>query len=312
MNKLIKNPLPKRIIITLVLAPLISGVLSGCGGGKQEPIALSDAEINATAQLLASTSIAQTMQAIPATATVTSTATIAASATPMPSVIPSATEVLTRLTLEQTLNCRNGPGIDYMVLVQIEKDGTFPIAGRNESSTWLYIEPQDLDEGCWLFGSLVTIEGETEQLPVVVSLALKLIGNDPKFILFFLIAEDTGGTVACGDSLVAFNTGLLRSGDAAEDAKAAMRALLTIGSPYVSGYRHSGYQSNLQVVSAEYNAGSQVVTIYLSGTVIKPETNCDKERFRVQIFATAQQFDNVSKAFVWVGTVPIGDYLVQN
>lgn len=280
----------------------------GCGGTGEESSRLSDAERRATAVELAGTIVALTSQAIPATTTYTPLPE--PSITPILTVTPTVTEQATQLTATQTMNCRNGPGTEYMILVRIEEGISQIIRGRNEQSTWWYIEPPDLDEGCWLFGTLVVVEGLAEEVSVVESSAIPLIGNDPRFILYFLIAEDTGGTVACGDSLVAINTGILRTGDAAEDVKIAMRALIAIGSPYVSGLRHSGYQSNLQVVSVEYNAGTQVANVYLTGTVIKPEDNCDKERFRVQIFATARQFSNVVKAFVWVGSTPIGDYLV--
>lgn len=291
-----------------LLLPML--LFSACSGSGEIAERLSDEERNATAVKLAGTMVALTSEAIPATATFTQIPE--PSDTPTPTLTATATEPVTRLTTTLKSNCRNGPGTEYMILVQIDEGATFEIHGRDEQSTWWYIKPTGLDEGCWLFGDLVTVEGLVEELPVVESSAVPLIGNDPRFILFYLIAEDTGGTVACGDSLVAMNTGILRTGNAAEDVKIAMRALLNIGSPYVSGLRHSGYQSNLQVISAEYNSGTQVVNVNLTGTVIKPDDNCDKERFRVQIFATAQQFKNVVKAFVWVGSTPIGDYLVQN
>ncbi|MEK6256679.1 MAG: GerMN domain-containing protein [Chloroflexota bacterium] len=283
--------------------------VGACSGNSAETQRLTVEEINATAVQLAGTMMALTFEAASPTPTIEPT--VAPSNTPEPTPSPTATEVLTQLTTLQRANCRNGPGTNYMILVQVDESAVLNIVGRDEGSTWWLVEPEGLDEGCWLFGNLVSLDGLIAEVPVVESSALPLIGNDPRYILYFLIAEETGGTVACGDSLVAINTGILRTGDAAEDAKIALRALLSIGSQYSSGYRHSGYQSNLQVVSAEYNAGTQVVTVNLSGTVIKPEDNCDKERFRVQIFATAQQFDNVAKAYVWVGSKPIGDFLIQ-
>jgi hypothetical protein len=295
---------------TIAVSLLVMLVLPACGGSGGENQRLNEDEILATALKLSGTIVALTSEAILATSTLVPTNV--PSDTQAPTLSPIETEVLFRLIITQTANCRNGPSTDYMIMAQIDEGGSFEIIGRNEKSTWWYIEPLELNEGCWLFGELVTIEGLVEEIPVVESSAIPLIGNDPRFILYFLVAEDTGGTVACGDSLVAMNTGILRTGNAEEDVKIAMRALLSIGSPYVSGLRHSGYQSNLQVVSADYSRGSQVVNVYLSGTVIKPEDNCDKERFRVQIFTTAQQFDNVGKAYVWVGSTPIGDFLVQN
>lgn len=286
-------------------------LLAACGGSSAETDGLSDEEMHATAVELSGTMVALTSEAFPATQTLVPTIFPSETPIPTPTLLPTETEALTRLTIIQTANCRNGPSTNYMILAQIDEGGSYEIAGRNEASTWWYIEPLELNEGCWIFGILTVVEGFAEELPVVKSLAIPLIGNDPRFILYFLIAEDTGGTVACGDNLVAINTGILRTGNAEEDVKISMRALFSIGSPYVSGLRHSGYQSNLQVISAEYSRGNKVVNVYLSGTVIKPDNNCDKERFRVQIFATAQQFDNVTKAYVWVGSIPIGDFLVQ-
>ncbi|MDH5507254.1 MAG: hypothetical protein OEZ02_08545 [Anaerolineae bacterium] len=271
-------------------------------------------EQHATALNLAKTMVHQTSQAgEPSAAPALPSATFTATATPWPTEtptpVPTATELPATLTTNNRANCRNGPGLTYLVVVTLEEGETAFIEGRNGASSWWYVRTQD-GSNCWIYGEIVTVQNAPEDLPTVEASPPPSGSRDPNYIYYYLILEDTGGPVACGDSLIAMNTGMLRTGDPAQDVVLALRALVSIGSPYVSGLRHAGYQSNLKVVSAEYTKYNMTVNVYLTGTVIKPDTNCDKERFRVQIFATAQQFEDVAKAYVWVGTVPIGDYLV--
>lgn len=67
-------------------------------------------------------------------------------------------------------NCRRGPSPEYDNLDTLPKQWSARIYGRNEDSTWWYINSPNIGIGyyCWVWGGGVTILGDTSQVPVVV------------------------------------------------------------------------------------------------------------------------------------------------
>ncbi|MBI5962430.1 MAG: hypothetical protein HY863_03050 [Chloroflexi bacterium] len=104
------------------------------------------------------------------TPAVTSTPTTAPSATPRPA------STLTAVPLEVTLhvkseliNCRFGPGTAYVLLNELHRDQFARVAGRNDSSTWLYIrDPGNPGGFCWVSADVVEAQGQVDQLPVTL------------------------------------------------------------------------------------------------------------------------------------------------
>lgn len=107
-----------------------------------------------------------------ATATSTSTptetpATLTIGATPSPTATATATPVAAAATVDvETLNVRNGPGIDYAVVGQVAQGDSLTIIGRNNSGGWWQICCVAGDEG-WIYGETVIAEGNTETIPIV-------------------------------------------------------------------------------------------------------------------------------------------------
>jgi len=57
-------------------------------------------------------------------------------------------------------NCRYGPGTAYLYAHGLYEGDLGEVNGRNYSSTWLWIKPENLDWHCWVAASVVEIEGD--------------------------------------------------------------------------------------------------------------------------------------------------------
>lgn len=130
-------------------------------------------------------------------------------------------------------------------------------------------------------------------------------------IYIYFVHLNTGGPVACGDSLVPLSIGHVRTGDVKQDIAIALNTLFSAGQ-YSGALYNATYTSNLHVDRVEFNKFSGEAVIYTSGSFTKPETNCDRSRYRAQAFTTARQFPEVTRAVIWVGSKLLGDLLVAS
>jgi len=135
------------------------------------------------------------------------------------------------------------------------------------------------------------------------------VGLSPHIIWRYFTHLGTGGPVACGDSLVAYDTGFARTGDIEEDVRLALTRLFESGGPYIGALYNATYQSNIRVVAVDHKKSNGVVTITLAGSFVKPEDGCDRLRYREQVWATARQFPEVSQAIIWINGTLLGDHL---
>ncbi len=72
------------------------------------------------------------------------------------------------LTVDKNTNCRKGPGTNYTVLTNVPQGTTVSAEGRNEDSSWWYIQPSDTQPACWVADSTVDKLGSPEGVPVMV------------------------------------------------------------------------------------------------------------------------------------------------
>ncbi len=77
-------------------------------------------------------------------------------------------ELPTRLsgTLTSNANLRGGPGTNFAVMGAGANGAEVEVEGRNADSTWFRIRRPD-DTRAWVFGNLISIEGDVEALPVL-------------------------------------------------------------------------------------------------------------------------------------------------
>ena len=126
--------------------------------------------------------------------------------------------------------------------------------------------------------------------------------------MFFLTSIGTGGPVGCGDTLVKLSTGQGKTGDLATDLKIALDAVFN-NAQYAGALYNATYPSVLKVAQVDFNASSGVATVQLAGSYQKPASSCDASRYRSQVWATALQFDEITRFIPWVGNSLLGDRL---
>jgi hypothetical protein len=99
------------------------------------------------------------------TATRTSTQTATPTHTPTPtitltpSITPSPTFAFPTLVVKMQANCRYGPAKAYLYAWGMYAGDTATVWGRNDSGTWLWIQPDKIKYQCWISTSVVEVTG---------------------------------------------------------------------------------------------------------------------------------------------------------
>jgi hypothetical protein len=102
------------------------------------------------------------------TLTATSTVTRTPTRTPTltPSITPTPTFTFPTITALMQANCRYGPGTAYLYAWGMYTGDTGMVWGRNDSGTWLWIQPDNIKYQCWIAASVVKIHGDIDTLRV--------------------------------------------------------------------------------------------------------------------------------------------------
>ncbi|HSF79939.1 MAG TPA: hypothetical protein VLA49_01815 [Anaerolineales bacterium] len=105
------------------------------------------------------------------TPTETSTPTITPSptTTPTSSITPTPTRDVPQVTVLMQAFCRYGPGKAYLYSHGLYAGDRAVVEGRNYSSTWLWIQPENLDRHCWMAASVAEVSGNVSAAPVVTT-----------------------------------------------------------------------------------------------------------------------------------------------
>lgn len=83
-----------------------------------------------------------------------------------PTITPSPTFAFPTITVQMQANCRYGPGKAYLYAWGMYAGDTGTVWGRNESGTWLWIQPDQIKYQCWISASVVEIHGDIFTLRV--------------------------------------------------------------------------------------------------------------------------------------------------
>jgi hypothetical protein len=76
----------------------------------------------------------------------------------------AAPNTVTRLTANQTVNVRRGPGTNYAVMGRLTAGQAFPVTGKNERGDWYQF---DFDgQPAWVIANLVNISGDADAVAV--------------------------------------------------------------------------------------------------------------------------------------------------
>ncbi len=86
---------------------------------------------------------------------------------PLPTVTPTPTIPIAR-PLDKGVNCRLGPGTEWITIAGLLVDQTATIQGKNGDASWWYVTtPSDPGKPCWVAASVTVTAGNLANLPVV-------------------------------------------------------------------------------------------------------------------------------------------------
>jgi len=126
-------------------------------------------------------------------------------------------------------------------------------------------------------------------------------------VWMYFIQLDTGGSVGCGDSVIAVGTGVERSGNIANDVKAGLAKLLATSGKYFGTLYNPLDPSNIRVESVKFNRDNGLITVNFRGTYKPSGDDCDATRVKAQIWSTIRQFSGVKMTNIYLNGIPFGD-----
>jgi hypothetical protein len=162
---------PGNIRAALFWTSLILALASiGCSGAFSM-LAMLPATPSPT---MASSATATTIRTATPTKTATATMTVTPSATPTPTITPPPTitftptpDIPSATVTEAQAFCRYGPGKAYLYSHGLVQGDHLTIEGKNYSSTWLWVKPDNLNRNCWAAASVMQISGDLQKMHVV-------------------------------------------------------------------------------------------------------------------------------------------------
>ncbi len=250
--------------------------------------------------------------------TITQSPTLTPTDTPsdLPTETPSPTSTPEQasLTINQNAICRIGPGLIYDVRTYLTEGTEALILGSDEDQIWWFIEvDRRIDLSCWVSEALASLKGDLVTVPVLTPPPLPLDTPTPtpqsKGIVYYLIAENTGGPVGCGDSLLPVFPGINFTPDMETNVIAALNALFSQHTKYVNGLLNPVYESRMKAKHLSFNSATGTARIQLGGTFVKPIDVCEAKRMRDQVFYTVYQFEKIKFAAIYLNNVLLGDLM---
>jgi hypothetical protein len=95
----------------------------------------------------------------------------ASTATPpsTPTLALTPTKVEVSMTVkDEIINCRFGPGTEYILVNELQKGQSAGIIGRNDTSAWYYVrDPGNPNGYCWISADVIVTTGPVLELPVI-------------------------------------------------------------------------------------------------------------------------------------------------
>lgn len=99
------------------------------------------------------------------TITTTPTITLTPSNTPTPTQTPEV-----RGSVLQQSNCRYGPGSAYLYEWGLYPTNRVTVLGRNQDGSWVYVDPWNYTDKCWVKTDLLELTGDVSTVPQIRTL----------------------------------------------------------------------------------------------------------------------------------------------
>lgn len=128
-------------------------------------------------------------------------------------------------------------------------------------------------------------------------------------VLIYYIHQGTGGPVCGTDSVVGVGSGVKGSGDVARDVKEALKKLFSYKNKKVGELFNPLHRSNIKVQAVEFNPGSGLISVHLTGSYKPTGNDCDNTRVKAQVWTTVRQFSAVKATNIFLNGIPFGDRL---
>jgi len=301
-----------RYLIPLVVVIIFASCASSTPGsptvvpGKETRTSLT---LTRSPFVLTNTPVPLTDTPIPPTETPIPTATRTATLTSS----PKPTNETVWLRVVQDAVCRSGPGTVFDIQTYLNANERFLVFGRTDVSDWWVIKPGSEDAGCWISDLVVDIHGDQNAAmvltppPLPTEQTTQVISSGGLF--YYLISENTGGPIACGDNIFSIYPGVSSKGTLEENVRAALQALFNNHAKYTNGLYNPIYQSRLNAKGVTYDPDTGVAIIQLRGNFKRPKNGCESERMRAVIWQTIYQFSAIKKANIYINDSLLGDRL---
>lgn len=107
----------------------------------------------------------------------TLTNTLRPTATSTPTITSTSTLAVPSLMVNQQAHCRYGPGKAYLHAADLYEGDFAVIDGKSASGSWLWIMPEDIQYHCWVSKSVVDVQGDLVDVPVVATILPMSVAN---------------------------------------------------------------------------------------------------------------------------------------
>lgn len=132
-------------------------------------------------------------------------------------------------------------------------------------------------------------------------------GSNTVQVYFILL--NTGGPIACGDSLLSVGSGVPKTGDVAKDILGALKKLFSYKTRTVGGMYNPLYRSNIKVDTVKFDQKTGLITVRLTGKYVQPDDPCDNKRVRDMVWYTVRQYPEIKSTNIYMNSYPFGDKL---
>lgn len=242
---------------------------------------------------------------LPPTDTLTPTRT--ATSTPSPTSEPPS------MVVNADAACRVGPGLVYDINAYLSKDAVPIMLGHDSDSDWWSIKEPIFNTECWVSAEVVTVQGNTDSLPVFTPAPTPTVETSPsppqKGVIFYLVALGTGGSLGCGDSLIPVYTGIPTSGNLEKDIHNSLHSLLKLKVKDSGGLYNPLHNAHLNTAGVDFKAESGNAVVNLAGSIPKPKDECEYHRVRGVLWETVRHYRDVKGVTFWIGNKLIGDLI---
>jgi hypothetical protein len=217
------------------------------------------------------------------------------------------------MVVDEDAACRIGPGLIYDINAYLSKDAAPILLGHDNSNSWWSIEEPVFNTECWISSEVVSVQGDTDSLPVFTPAPTPTLEPSPtppqKGVIYYLVALDTGGSLGCGDSLIPVYAGILTSGNLEKDIHNSLHALLKLKVKDVGELYNPLHNAHLNTAGVDFKENTGNAVVNLSGSIPKPKDECEYHRVRGVLWETVRHYRDVKGVTFWIGNKLIGDLI---